>query len=51
MEKDTKLTKEQKQAADKYAGAAINVADEEKVSAKLVKERIKVENNNPRNND
>lgn len=37
--------------AKKYPGVAIDVADNEKVDSKLVKERVKVENNNPRNND
>ena len=51
MKKDRKLTEEQVNAANEYAGGAINIADDEKVSAELVKDRIKVENNNPRNND
>ena len=32
-------------------GVQIDVADNEKVSAQMVKDRVKMQNNNPRNND
>lgn len=51
MEKTKKITKEETIGARDYAGVAINIADNDKVSEKLVKDRVKVENNNPRNND
>ncbi|MDO5395221.1 MAG: hypothetical protein Q4F07_04575 [Bacteroidales bacterium] len=35
---------------DEYPGAEINVADNEKISPKLVKERTKSLNDNPRDN-
>ncbi len=38
-------------ATDKYPGMAVNESDDEKVDAKLVKERTRTLNNNPRNND
>lgn len=37
--------------ARKYSGVAIDVADSEKTSVKLEKERTKTLNNNPRNDD
>lgn len=37
--------------AIKYAGVAVDVADDEKVDASLVKEETKELNNNPRNTD
>lgn len=36
---------------DNYPGTAINIADDEKVTVKLEKERTQTLNNNPRNND
>ncbi|MCH5219502.1 MAG: hypothetical protein J1F20_02940 [Muribaculaceae bacterium] len=51
MKTKDNLTKKQVKAADKYPGVAINIADSDKVSSKLVKERVKAQNNNPRNND
>lgn len=38
-------------AAQDYAGVAINMADGNEVNAKMVKDRTKAMNNNPRNND
>ena len=34
---------------DKYPGIAVNIADHEKDTEKLVKDRTKALNNNPRN--
>lgn len=34
-----------------YIGEAINIADDNKVNKKLVKERTETQNLNPRNND
>lgn len=45
------LTDAMRKAADNYAGAAIDIADDEKVTPKSVKERTKVINLNPRNQD
>lgn len=39
------------QSADKFPGVAVDIANDEMVSKKLVKERTKTLNNNPRNND
>ncbi len=36
---------------DKYPGVAVDVADGEKVTPELVKDRTKELNNNPRSND
>lgn len=33
-----------------YIGEAINIADNDKVTPELVKQRTKAQNNNPRNN-
>lgn len=41
--------KEIEEAADNYAGVAIDMADDEKVTKKLVKEATCEMNNNPRN--
>ena len=38
-------------AANIFPGVSVDIADDEKVSNKLVKERTKTLNNNPRNND
>lgn len=38
-------------AANTFPGVSVDIADDEKVSNKLVKERTKTLNNNPRNND
>ncbi len=46
-----KTEKETKKAADIYPGADINVADNEKVTERLERERTKTLNNNPRDND
>lgn len=54
--KRTTIMKDKIQQADieaekKYPGAAIDRADGEKVSDAAVDDRVKVENNNPRNED
>lgn len=50
MEKDNeKKVMTEGQAAGQYPGIAIDVADKEKVTSELVKERIKEQNDNPRN--
>lgn len=36
-------------SADQYPGIAVNVSDQEKDTDKLVKERTRTLNNNPRN--
>lgn len=46
-----KLTNEQVNAVNNYPGAQVDVADGEKITAKAVRERVKTQNNNPRNND
>lgn len=43
------MDKKDAKDVDKYAGVAINVADKDRVTEKLVKERTKAQNNNPRN--
>ena len=48
--KKEKLTSSQVKAADRYPGASIDIADNEKVDSKLVRDRVKTENNNPQNN-
>lgn len=48
---DTQLRNEEQKAERDYPGAAIDKADGDRVTEKEVKERVKVENNNPRNND
>lgn len=40
-----------KQTEEELPGAAVNVADNDKVDAELVKERTSTLNNNPRNTD
>lgn len=45
------LNQTQTEAAKDYPGAAINIADNDKVTPALVKERTQIQNNNPRNND
>lgn len=47
--KNKEVKKNIEGAADKYAGVAVNMADREKVSEKLVKEATCEMNNNPRN--
>lgn len=42
MDKDNKA-----KAADKYRGATVDQADDEKVTPKMVKEDVKELNNNP----
>lgn len=49
MDKKTKKSDIEKDA--QYRGADINLADDCKVSKKLVKEDTKTLNNNPRNDD
>ncbi|MCC8175716.1 MAG: hypothetical protein LUC85_01365 [Bacteroidales bacterium] len=51
MKTDKDLSKEQIIAADELPGAAIDIADDEKVNKEDVKERTHVLGNNPRNND
>lgn len=46
MNKDEKDT-----AAEEFPGVAVDIADDEKESAKMVDEEVKELNNNPRNND
>lgn len=43
--------KQEVKADNEYPGVAIDRADDEKVSKKLVKERTETINNNPRNSD
>lgn len=38
-------------AVENYPGVAVNIADNDKDTAKLVKERTETLNNNPRDND
>lgn len=47
---DKKIAKQRTDAEKKYPGAAIDNADNEKVSAERVKNDVKCLNNNPRNN-
>lgn len=49
--KTQQKTSEQDKGARKYPGVAIDISDDEKVSAKAVKDRTCTLNNNPRNND
>ena len=51
MEKQSKEVKEfdKTQAEKKYPGAAVDVADGEKVTAEAVKQETAQMNNNPRN--
>lgn len=51
MNDDKKKTKEEILAEQDYPGAAIDAADDDKVSNETVKERTKTLNNNPRNTD
>lgn len=51
MKTKEKITESQTHAINNYPGAAINVADNEKVTSRMVKQRVRVQNNNPRNND
>lgn len=49
---DENLSKSvQDHAADFYPGANIDIADDEKVTAQAVKNRVKTQNNNPRSHD
>lgn len=48
-EKTTPTQAEKDHAADKYPGAAIDRADDGKVSQKTIDERTRTLNNNPRN--
>lgn len=43
--------KQEAKASDEFPGVAIDMADDDKVSKKLVKERTETLNNNPRNTD
>ena len=47
---ENKKTLEEK-GLKKDPGVAYDIADEEKVNSKMVKDQIKIQNNNPRNND
>lgn len=47
-EKDLRNSAEE---VDEYPGVAINIADNDKVTDTLVKERTKTLNNNPRNDE
>lgn len=49
MNTKKKITTAQVKAADKYPGAAINIADDEEVTRIMVKDRVAMQNNNPRN--
>ena len=49
--KNTEQVSDKIENADKYAGVAVNDADGDKVTDKLVSERTKALNNNPRNNE
>ncbi|MDE6854418.1 MAG: hypothetical protein K2J38_05115 [Muribaculaceae bacterium] len=51
MDNDSKKKDTADKGARKYPGVAIDVADDEKTSPELVKERTCTQNNNPRNND
>lgn len=47
-----KITKEQiRKAEQDYAGMSIDAADDDKTTAKEVKNDVRQLNNNPRNND
>lgn len=46
---EPELTEEEK-SADTLPGVAIDIADDEKVSKKAIKERTEALNNNPENN-
>lgn len=48
---ETKQRKDQREKAERnYPGVAVDTSDGEKVDRKLVRERTKTLNNNPRNN-
>lgn len=47
----TKKTNQSEKPAQDYAGVAVNIADDNTVDAKMVKDRTKSMNNNPRNDD
>lgn len=49
METKKTITSEQEEGAKKYPGGAYDIADDEKVTEKLVKDQVKIQNNNPRN--
>ena len=49
--KDSKKVSEVTEDVLNYPGAAINVGDDDKENAGLVKERTSTLNNNPRNTD
>lgn len=51
MDKNTKKSEEEIRAEETFPGAAIDAADDDKVTKKAVKERTKTLNNNPRNHD
>lgn len=45
------ITESTARKGDQYPGTAIDIADDEKVNPSMVRDRVKVENNNPRNHD
>lgn len=51
MKDNKKKTENDIEAVDQYPGAAIDQSDGEFTDPKLVKERTKTLNNNPRNHD
>lgn len=48
---NTKVTEAEVKSVDRYAGASVDIADDETVDTALVKERTKTLNDNPRNTD
>lgn len=50
MEKNDKI-KDCAKASKNFPGVDVNVADDNKVDPKMVKEEVKELNNNPRNSD
>lgn len=48
---DKKVKKEASEKGEQYRGVDVNMADDCKVSAKMVREDTKALNNNPRNGD
>lgn len=51
MSKCRNKASDTKNGAGTFPGVAIDIADKEKTDRKLVKERTRAINNNPRNND
>lgn len=51
MENKKPTTAQEKTSTEIYPGAAVDINDDEKVDGKLVKERTRTLNNNPRNTD